>query len=65
MATTTLEDLQILRLPEVMHFTGLRRTSIYQMMADGIFPRSVKLGPRSMGWRAGDLRAWLEGRISG
>lgn len=65
MASNTLEDLQILRLPEVMHFTGLRRTSIYQMMADGIFPRSVKLGPRSMGWRAGDLRAWLQARISG
>lgn len=65
MATTTLEDLQILRLPDVMRFTGLRRTSIYQMMADGIFPRSVKLGPRSTGWRVGDLRTWLQARNSG
>lgn len=58
--TTTLEDLAILRLSEVKRLTGLGRTSIYRMMADGIFPRSVAVGSRAVGWMVGDIRAWLQ-----
>jgi len=32
------------------------------MMADGAFPRPVKLGKRAVGWRASDITAWLESR---
>ena len=60
--TTTLEDLAILRLPDVKRLTGLGRSSIYQMMKDGIFPRSVALGYRAVGWTACDIRAWLQAR---
>jgi len=60
--TPTLEDLAILRLSEVKRLTGLCRTSIYEMMRDSIFPRSVSLGPRAIGWRASDIRVWLETR---
>lgn len=58
--TTTLEDLAILRLAEVKRLTGLGRTSIYRMMADGVFPRSVAVGSRAVGWMVGDIRAWLQ-----
>lgn len=61
-STLPLADLQILRLPEVKQITGLGRTSIYQMMADGMFPRSVSLGLRAIGWRIGDIKAWLLSR---
>lgn len=60
--TTTLEDLAILRLAEVKRLTGLGRTSIYRMMADGLFPRSVAVGSRAVGWMVGDIRAWLQGK---
>ena len=62
--TTALEDLAILRLPEVKRLTGLGRSSIYQMIKDGVFPRPVSLSLRAVGWTAGDIRSWLETRIN-
>jgi prophage regulatory protein len=32
------------------------------MMAEGTFPKPVKLGKRAVGWRASDIAAWLESR---
>lgn len=60
--TATLEELAILRLAEVKRLTGLCRSSIYQMMANGNFPRTVSLGSRAVGWRAGEIRVWLQAR---
>lgn len=60
--TLSIDDIRILRLPEVKRITGLGRTSIYQMMKDGIFPRSISLGSRAIGWKFGDIREWLESR---
>jgi len=62
--STNLEDLAILRLPEVKRLTGLGRSSIYQMIKDGVFPRPVSLSLRAVGWTAGDIRLWLETRIN-
>lgn len=57
-----LEDLKILRMPEVRRLTGLGRSSIYEMMAVGKFPRSVPIGSRAVGWMVRDIRSWLQGR---
>lgn len=55
-------DLQILRLQQVKQVVGLGRSSIYQMMGTGDFPRPVSLGLRAIGWRYGDIKAWLLSR---
>jgi len=57
-----LEDIAIIRMPEVKRLTGLGRTSIYHMMANGVFPRSVALGARAVGWIVGDIRKWLQSK---
>jgi prophage regulatory protein len=62
--STNLEDLAILRLPEVKRLTGLGRSSIYQMIKEGDFPRPVSLSLRAVGWTSGDIRLWLEARIN-
>jgi predicted DNA-binding transcriptional regulator AlpA len=31
-------------------------------MQESDFPKQVALGPRSVGWRAGDIDQWLESR---
>jgi prophage regulatory protein len=51
---------RILRLQTVMDVTGLSRSSIYEKMAQGEFPKPVKLGPRSVGWIAGDIEEHLD-----
>jgi prophage regulatory protein len=52
----------ICRRPDVEKMVGLSRSTIYAMIAEGNFPRPVKLGKRAVGWREGDLTAWLDSR---
>jgi prophage regulatory protein len=54
----------ILRRPEVERATGLPRSTIYEMMADGRFPKPVSLGARSVGWLENEVTAWQKARIS-
>ncbi|KQU80111.1 hypothetical protein ASD12_11945 [Mesorhizobium sp. Root102] len=44
-----------LRLPQVKAIIGLSRSTIYAMMDAGAFPRSYKLGKRSVGWRKTEI----------
>lgn len=57
------ESDRLLRLPEVQRLTGLRRSAIYEQMQRGIFPRSVKAGPRAATWSEAAVQAWISDRI--
>ena len=59
---TTLDELAVLRLADVKRLTGLCKSSIYQMMKNGNFPRRVVLGCRAVGWMACDIHAWLHAK---
>ena len=50
---------QILRRRQLEEKLGLSRSSIYQMIADGSFPKPIKLGRRAVGWRAEEVEKWL------
>jgi len=54
---------RILRLNEVKTRTGKKRSTIYADMKEGLFPCSIKLGPRSVGWLESEIDAWIKGRI--
>lgn len=56
-------DLTILRLPQVIERTGLGRSSIYAAIAEGFFPRPVKLSERAIGFLAIEVDAWIEARV--
>lgn len=51
--------LAILRRSQVQEETGLSRSTIYQRIRAKTFPPAVQLGPRAVGWRRGDIDAWL------
>ena len=53
---------RLLRRRQVEEITGLSRSSIYRLMADGEFPRPVKVGSAAVRWRASDINAWLKSR---
>jgi prophage regulatory protein len=42
--------------------TGLSRSTIYDYIARGLFPRQRRLGPRRVGWLASEVRAWIANR---
>lgn len=50
----------ILRCPDVIERTGLSRSTIYEKMQRGDFPKPRQLGPRAVGWRESDINDWLE-----
>ncbi|WP_295533774.1 AlpA family transcriptional regulator [uncultured Thioclava sp.] len=54
---------RIYRRPDVEKLVGLSRSTLYAMMAEGSFPKPVKLGKRAVGWREADLHTWLADRI--
>ncbi|MDR1890027.1 MAG: AlpA family transcriptional regulator [Zoogloeaceae bacterium] len=58
---------RIVRIKELSRMIGLSRVSIYNRLNpqrtsyDPAFPRPVRLGPRSVGFRADEIEAWLAG----
>ena len=53
---------RVLRRREVETRTGLSRSTIYAMIAEGVFPRPIKLGKRAVGWPESTVDEWLESR---
>lgn len=51
-----------LRRPAVQDLTGLSRSTIYDLMAKGAFPRPVRLTKKSVAWPESAIVAWLAQR---
>ncbi len=59
-----LNMMRIVRLPEVKAITGLSRSTVYERIREGQFPKPVGLGGRNVGWVENEVVAWIEERIS-
>ena len=55
--------MRIMRLKEVMDTTGLGRSYMYKLIADGVFPKPVPLGARATGWVSDEVESWILERI--
>ena len=56
---------RLIRLKEVMHRTGMKRSTIYARVKAGTFPPNFKIGERAAAWNEKDIDAWIDGHISG
>src|SRR5687767_568044 len=56
--------IRMLRLAQVIDTTGLGRSKIYQLQAQGNFPKGVKIASRSVGWIEAEVQTWLARRIA-
>jgi prophage regulatory protein len=54
---------RILRLPNVLDRTGLSRSTVYQRVTEGRFPRPVSLGARAVGWIEAEVEEWIACQI--
>ena len=54
---------KILRLPIVLDRTGLSRSTVYQRVTEGKFPRPVSLGARAGGWIETEVEEWIARQI--
>ena len=55
--------LRMLRRPEVEARTGLKRSTIYENIANGTFPRPVRLGSRITCWLEHEIDGWLHEQV--
>jgi prophage regulatory protein len=53
-------DERILRIPQVIEITGLRKTTIYQLVKSNKFPKPFRIGKRAVGWKYSEVKEWLE-----
>ena len=53
------------RLPEVKGRTGKGRTSIYNGIKNGTFPKPVRIGDRAVAWDSFAIDEWIEKKIVG
>jgi len=51
---------KIIRLPQVIERTGLSRSSIYDYINKGTFPKQVNISQRSVGWYESEIDDWLK-----
>ena len=54
----------ILRLPVVLRERGRSRSAHYLDIQQGLFTRPVSIGPRAVGWPAGEIAALNAARIA-
>lgn len=52
----------VLRLPDVKNAVALGRSTIYDLIKKGLFPRPVQLSLRAVGWLSSDIETWLASR---
>lgn len=57
------KTLTILRRKQVEARIGLARSTIYQRVAAGTFPKPVSLGARAVGWIEAEIDTWLSNQI--
>ena len=50
---------RLMRLPEVLHATGLKRATLYEKISLGRFPAQVSLGRNMVAWYESEVQAWI------
>lgn len=55
---------RIIRRGELKAVTGYSIAQIYNLIADGTFPKPIPLGKRAVGWLERDIAAWQATRIA-
>ena len=55
---------RLIRLPIVEENTGCKKSTIYELMRAGKFPKSVRLNARMVAWAETAVLQWVQDRIA-
>jgi len=56
---TLFDEERIVREADRRYVTGISRTKAWELEKVGAFPKRVRLGNRSVGWKLTELREWV------
>ena len=60
-----METRSILRIQEVCKKTGLKPSTIYKLVREKTFPKSIALTSRSTGWPSDVIEEWVTSKVRG
>jgi prophage regulatory protein len=63
-SVTGTQPIRILRLAQVIDATGLHKTTIYELQAQGSFPMRVPITAYAVGWIEHEVQGWLAERAA-
>ena len=55
---------RLIRLPDVEGATGCKKSTIYELMKAGRFPKPVRLSARHVAWSESAVLQWVQDRIA-
>ncbi len=55
---------RLIRMKKVLEMTGLGKTSVYDLLNAGNFPKSVPISERSVAWVEAEVQQWIDERIA-
>ena len=55
---------RLIRLPDVEGATGCKKSTIYELMKAGRFPKPVRLSARHVAWPEAAVLQWVQDRIA-
>ena len=58
--TIDLPAVGYVRLPQILKIFPVSKSAWWEGCRNGVFPKPVKLGPRTSAWRVEDIRALME-----
>lgn len=54
----------LIRVKEVVQMTGLSKSTLYRLQQHEEFPKSIRLGCRSVAWLRGDIESWISTKVN-
>ena len=58
------QELRLISLKDVVTRTALSKSTIYQLIKDGAFPKQRAITTRHVAWLAHEIDSWLSERIN-
>lgn len=55
--------MRFIKLKEVMDCTGLGRSTIYNYISNGQFPKTISLGDRAVAWLESEVHEWMLAKL--
>lgn len=52
---------RLMRRSEVQKVTGISTSVLYREINEGTFPAPVRIGKRTVAWKASEIAAWIDG----
>ena len=58
------QEIKLLRLPQVLDITGLKRSTLYNLISQGKFDKGVKISERCKAWDSQKINDWIQSKLN-